>query len=84
MGGKIMAQTKNGQKIYDHYVQADVMAFASDWTEFSIYYSRLWDNRKNYTSEWWKWCDEFAEWVLTYRPFNGDPFGLIGYTEEEE
>ena len=79
-----MAQTENGQKVYDFYVKANAMEFASDWTDFTIYYSRLWDNRTNYTAEWHKWCDEFAEWVLEYRPFDGNPFDLDGYTEEAE
>ena len=71
-----MAQTSNGQKVYDHYVNADVMTFASDWTEFTLYYANLWDNRKNYTSEWHKWCDEFAEWVISHEPFGEGALGL--------
>ena len=83
--GKKMAQTENGQKIYDYYVEADVMSFASDWTEFTLYYSNHWGNRTNYTAEWHKWCDEFAEWVIDNSPVGDDlPYGLIDEKGEEE
>ena len=79
-----MAQTENGQKIYDYYAEADVMSFASDWTDFTLYYSNLWGNRKNYTAEWHKWCDEFAEWVIDNSPVGDLPYGLIDEKGEEE
>ena len=79
-----MAQTENGQKIYDYYTEADVMTFAVDWTEFTLYYSNLWNNRNNYTAEWWKWCDEFAEWVIDNSPVGELPYGLIDEKGEEE
>jgi hypothetical protein len=59
-----MALTNNGEKIYEYYSEkADVCEFASDWCDFSTYYG------KNVCYEWWKYTDEFAEWVLVWQPF---------------
>jgi hypothetical protein len=31
-----MAQTENGEKIFDYYCEAGVLEFASDWMDFFI------------------------------------------------
>ena len=80
-----MAQTANGQKIYDYFAGEVTMEFAELWTDFSIYYSNYWGNRKNYTVEWWKWCDEFAEWVMNSPDIDeGWAENAYGLVREEE
>jgi hypothetical protein len=72
-----MAQTENGQKIYDYFLGTVTMEFADIWTEFSVYYSHINNKPKNYTAEWWKWCDEFAEWVLNGGDFEEGAYDLV-------
>jgi len=71
-----MAQTENGDKIFDYYCEAGALEFASDWMDFFIE-----NNMRNEMYDWHKWCDEFAEWVLISERFDGNPFNLI--TEKE-
>ena len=66
-----MAQTENGEKIFQHYCEADTLSFASDWMDFFIE-----NNMTNQMWDWYKWCDEFAEWVLISEHFDGNPFNL--------
>jgi hypothetical protein len=67
----MMAQTKNGEKIFDYYCKAGVLEFASDWMDFFIQ-----NNMNNHMYDWHKWCDEFAEWVLISEHFEDGAFGL--------
>lgn len=71
-----MAQTENGDKIFNYYCEAGVLEFASDWMDFFLE-----NNMQNEMYDWHKWCDEFAEWVLISERFDGNPFNLI--TEKE-
>ena len=69
-----MAQTENGEKIFQHYCDADTLTFASDWMDFFL------DNgMTNQMWDWHKWCDEFAEWVILCTPYRFDEgaYGLI-------
>lgn len=87
-----MAQTLNGEKIYEYYCKAGltecsyptVLEFAHDWMEFfNDYYLHI----GNQMYSWHKWCDEFAEWVIEnaeYNPLQPEDFGLIIETENEE
>jgi hypothetical protein len=71
-----MAQTENGEKIFQYYCEAGVLEFASDWMDFFLE-----NNMRNEMYSWHKWCDEFAEWVLISERFDGNPFDLIKETE---
>lgn len=76
-----MAQTKNGERIYDYYtLNTDVLEFAYDWMEFFN------DTRLgNKFHDWHKYCDEYAEWVLAttgYR-FTEGSYDLVRDEEEE-
>jgi hypothetical protein len=75
-----MALTQNGEIIFEYYAECqDICEFANDWCEFSIYYGT------NVCYDWWKYTDEFAEWVLTWLPFgNENIFGLNTELESVE
>ena len=68
-----MAQTENGQKVYDYYVDVNIgtLEFAYDWCEFFMA-NRL----DNDMYGWHKWCDEFAEWVLSDEDKDPTSYGL--------
>lgn len=67
-----MAQTENGEKIFQYYCEAGVLEFASDWMDFFIE-----NHMTNQMYDWHKWCDEFAEWALNHYRFEEGSFGLI-------
>ena len=67
-----MAQTENGEKIFQYYCKAGALEFASDWMDFFLE-----NGMTNQMYDWYKWCDEFAEWVLNYHQFEEGAFGLI-------
>ena len=73
-----MAQTENGEKIFDYYCEAGVLEFASDWMDFFIE-----NNMTNQMYDWHKWCDEFAEWVILNTPYRFGE-GAYGLTKEME
>jgi hypothetical protein len=77
-----MAQTKNGERIYDYYtLNPNAIEFASDWMDFFN------DTRLgNKFDKWDRYCDEFAEWVLTLIPYRFEvgAYGLIKDEDEEE
>jgi hypothetical protein len=73
-----MAQTENGEKIFQHYCDVDTLTFASDWMDFFLdngITNQMWD--------WHKWCDEFAEWVILSTPYRFDE-GAYGLIVEKE
>ena len=72
-----MADTVNGQLIYDYFVKADALEYGSSWTDFTIYMNGFHKNTTNYTAQWHKWCDEFAVWVLSSNFFEEGEFGLV-------
>ena len=72
-----MAQTENGQLIYNYFAKADALEFGSSWTDFTIYMNAFHKNTTNYTAQWHKWCDEFAVWVLSSNFFEEGEFGLV-------
>jgi hypothetical protein len=73
-----MAQTENGEKIFQHYCDVDTLTFASDWMDFFL------DNgMTNQMWDWHKWCDEFAEWVILCTPYRFDE-GAYGLIVEKE
>jgi hypothetical protein len=73
-----MAQTENGEKIFQHYCDVDTLTFASDWMDFFL------DNgMTNQIWDWHKWCDEFAEWVILSTPYRFDE-GAYGLIVEKE
>ena len=74
-----MAQTENGQKVYDYYssVNCDELEFAYDWCEFSMF------EHSNIIYDWHKYCDEFADWILNYSELDADKIGLTTETENE-
>ena len=67
-----MAQTENGEKIFQYYCEAGVLEFASDWMDFFLE-----NGMTNQMYDWYKWCDEFAEWVLNHYRFEEGAFGLV-------
>lgn len=79
-----MAQTYNGEKIYEYYCEAGALEFAHDWMEFfNDYYRHI----GNQMYSWHKWCDEFAEWVIENAEYNSlqpEDFNLIIEKEDEE
>jgi hypothetical protein len=76
-GGKtIMAQTENGEKVFEYYCNCETLEFASDWMEFFMFHkmgNKMWD--------WHKWCDEFAEWAILNSEYDiyptAEKFNLI-------
>ena len=73
-----MAQTENGEKIFQYYCEAGALEFASDWMDFFIE-----NNMTNQMYDWHKWCDEFAEWVIINTPYRFDE-SAYGLTKEME
>lgn len=76
-----MAQTQNGERIYDYYtLNTDILEFAHDWMQFFT------DTRLgNKFHDWHKYCDEFAKWVISSpHIWDTEAFGLVRGEEEEE
>jgi hypothetical protein len=68
-----MAQTGNGQKIFDYYADANIstLDFAYDWLEFF----NAW-GLGNEFYDWHKWCDEFAQYVIENQEDMIEIYGL--------